>query len=267
MEDTDKGAHVWEHNSRSWDVEARSQGPWSQPVGPDVIRRARQQDWELRLAGDTPVPRAWFPASLKGVRTLVLAGGGGQQAAVLAAAGAEVTVLDNSVEQLSRDRLVAEREGLNIKTQKGVMEDLSCFKASSFELVVHPCSNCFVPDVKPVWMECSRVLRRGGRLLAGFFNPIFYTLDKEKDEAGEVSLKYAVPYSDLTSIEEGERLRLIEVGAKVPHLEFGHSLQDQIGGQLEAGLHLTGFLDSRWEGATTLDRYVPVYILTCAIQP
>ncbi len=92
-------------------------------------------------------------------------------------------------------------------------------------------------------------------------------MDKEKDEAGEVSLKYAVPYSDLTSIEEGERLRLIEVGAKVPHLEFGHSLQDQIGGQLEAGLHLTGFLDSRWEGATTLDRYAPVYILTCAIQP
>lgn len=79
-------------------------------------------------------------------------------------------------------------------------------------------------------------------------------------------MKYPSPYSDLISIDERERRRLVEAGVKIPHFEFGHSLQDQIGGQLEAGFHLAGFLDSRWQGATTLDRYLPVYMLTYAIR-
>jgi SAM-dependent methyltransferase len=52
------------------------------------------------------------------------------------------------------------------------MADLSQLASGSFDLVFHPVSNCVVTDVRPVWRESVRVLRSGGRLLAGFLNPV-----------------------------------------------------------------------------------------------
>jgi 2-polyprenyl-3-methyl-5-hydroxy-6-metoxy-1,4-benzoquinol methylase len=82
-------------------------------VGPQVVARARAGDRSVVLIGYEPVPRDWFPAGLAGVPVLCLASGGGQQGPVLAAAGAAVTVFDNSPRQLSRDDHVAAREGLD----------------------------------------------------------------------------------------------------------------------------------------------------------
>jgi ubiquinone/menaquinone biosynthesis C-methylase UbiE len=65
-----------------------------------------------------------------------------------------VTVLDASPRQLKQDRTAAEREGLSLETVEGDMADLSMFADATFDLIVHPCSNCFVPDVRPVWREC-----------------------------------------------------------------------------------------------------------------
>jgi ubiquinone/menaquinone biosynthesis C-methylase UbiE len=62
-----------------------------------------------------------------------------------------VTVFDISPNQLAQDRLVAEREGLEIETVQGDMADLSVFPDARFGLIVHPVSNVFVPDVRPVW--------------------------------------------------------------------------------------------------------------------
>jgi hypothetical protein len=50
--------------------------------------------------------------------------GGGQQGPLLAAAGAVVTVFDNSPQQLGQDRFVAERDGLAIETVEKEMADL-----------------------------------------------------------------------------------------------------------------------------------------------
>jgi SAM-dependent methyltransferase len=92
-------------------------------------------------------------------------GGAASKGPVLAAAGAAVTVLAASSAQLDRDRLVARREGLQIRTVEGDMADLSAFPDGCFGLVLPPCSNCFVPDVRPVWREAFRVLRPScGRL-------------------------------------------------------------------------------------------------------
>ncbi len=103
---------------------------------------------------------------------LCLASGGGQQAPILAAAGANVTVFDNSPAQLRQDALVAQREGLPLRTVQGDMRDLSAFGDDSFDLIFHPVSNIFVPEVRPVWRECYRVVRPGGVLLMGTLNPI-----------------------------------------------------------------------------------------------
>ncbi|HEY0547872.1 MAG TPA: class I SAM-dependent methyltransferase [Pyrinomonadaceae bacterium] len=258
---------ILKHNSEAWDREAQEGGEWSVPVSREVIAAAREGVWSVYLTAGKPVPRAWFP-EMKGLDLLALASGGGQQAPIFAAAGARVTTLDNSAEQLARDRLVAERESLQMRLEKGDMADLSRFADESFDLVFHPCSNCFAPDVRPVWREAFRVLRRGGALLAGFFNPIFYVVDKELDRQGVIKFRHTLPYSDLTSLSEDERQALVAKDVKAEALEFGHSLEDQIGGQLDAGFLLAGFFEDYWtDEATTLNKYLPVYLNTRAIKP
>jgi SAM-dependent methyltransferase len=85
---------------------------------------------------------------------------------------------------------MAERHGLPITILLGDMANLEMFADDSFDLIVHPCSNSFVPDVLPVWREAFRVLRRGCCLLAGFANPALYLFDLDlADGAGVRALK------------------------------------------------------------------------------
>ncbi|MFZ1238202.1 MAG: class I SAM-dependent methyltransferase, partial [Anaerolineae bacterium] len=167
------------YNRQAWNQQVEQGNPWTVPFSAEVIAEARQGRWAIVLTPTIPVPRSWFPDPLSGRDVLCLASGGGQQGPVLAAAGAQVTVFDNSPAQLARDREVAEREGLAIRTVQGDMADLSAFAAESFDLIFHPVSNLFAPDVRPVWRECYRVLRLGGALLAGFANPVRYLFDVE----------------------------------------------------------------------------------------
>lgn len=243
-------AEVVRFNAAAWDRQVARGNMWTLPVGSDVIERARRGDWSIVLTPSKPVPRDWFPA-LEGTRVLALASGGGQQGPILAAAGAHVTVFDNSTAQLEQDRRVAARDGLTLETVRGDMADLACFAAESFDLVFHPCSNCFVPDVKPVWKEAARVLRRGGALLAGVCNPVAFMVDPELEKQGIVQLRFPLPYSDLTSVTEEERVRWF--GADDP-LSFGHTLEDQLGGQCAAGLAITGLYEDAWQDGADVGR-------------
>jgi SAM-dependent methyltransferase len=141
-------------------------------------------------------------------------------------------VYDNSPRQLAQDRLVAEREGLTLATIEGDMRRLDGLADENFDLIVHPVSNTYVPEVRPVWKEAYRVLRPGGRLLAGFGNPAVYLFDWEAAERGELMVRHTLPYSDLDSLTDTERQGLIDKGQA---LEWSHSLTEQIGGQLEGG--------------------------------
>jgi SAM-dependent methyltransferase len=231
------------------------------PVSREIIAAARAGEWRIVLTPTRPVPRAWFP-ELAGLDVLCLASAGGQQAPILAAAGAVVTLVDASPAQLSQDRLVAQREGLAIRLVQGDMADLSAFADGSFGLVFHPCSNCFVPDVRPVWREAFRVLRPGGVLLAGFCNPVLFIFDDAAAQKGQLVVRYPVPYSDLTSLTDEERQRYI---AKDEPLVFGHTLEDQIGGQLEAGFVLTGFYEDR-DPEHPLAKFLPAFTATRALK-
>ena len=128
------------YNRAAWDKNVERQNQWTVPISTETVRRARQGEFELLLTPTKPVPMNWFP-ELDGTPTLCLASGGGQQGPLLAAAGAVVTVFDNSPKQLEQDRLVANRDGLVIETVKGDMADLSMFADQSFDLIVHPVSN------------------------------------------------------------------------------------------------------------------------------
>jgi ubiquinone/menaquinone biosynthesis C-methylase UbiE len=253
---------VRDYNREAWDREVERGNEWTVPVGPDVIEAARQGRWEIVLTETRPVPRDWFP-DLEGADVLCLASGGGQQAPVLAAAGANVTVLDNSPRQLAQDRLVAERDSLTIETVEGDMADLSVFEDECFDLVFHPVSNLFAPEVRPVWAEAFRVLRREGSLLAGFLNPAVYIFDLDLvDSSGELRVRYALPYADATSKSEEEVARQIERGEP---LEFSHTLEDQIGGQIKAGFVIGGFYEDRHRD-DPIAAHMPTYIATRAIK-
>ncbi|HRX02411.1 MAG: class I SAM-dependent methyltransferase [Anaerolineae bacterium] len=252
------------HNRAAWNKAVELKDQWTIPVSPLEIEAARRGDWRIILTPTLPVPRTWFPQELHGADVLCLAAGGGQQGPILAAAGATVTVSDNSPAQLAQDRFVAERDGLTIHTLEGDMRDLSALASNSFDLIVHPVSNLFVPEVRPVWQEAFRVLRPGGSLLSGFLNPITYIFDIYKaDDEGVLEVKYSIPFSDLTSVSDEDRQRLIDDNAP---LEFGHSLDDQIGGQIDAGFVITGFYEDRWPDFV-LDRYIATFMATRAVKP
>ena len=229
-------------------------------------RTARHGEIELLLTPSKSVPVSWYPP-LDDLPVLCLASGGGQQGPVLAAAGARVTVFDNSPRQLEQDRLVATRDGLRLELVEGDAADLSTFADRSFGLVFHPCSNCFMPSVRPIWRECFRVLRPGGVLLAGFTNPIRYIFDGERMDNGSLDVRWRIPYSDATDLTEADRQRRIV--DKLEPFEFGHTLDDQIGGQLDAGFVLTGFYEDRYadQVADPLSRYIDSFIATRAVKP
>ena len=253
---------ILDFNRRAWGAQVAQGNPWTVPVSPAVIAGAREGRWSVVLTPERPVPREWF-GELRGTDVLALASGGGQQACVLAAAGARVTLLDLSPAQLAQDRGVAGREGLDLRLEEGDMRDLSRFPDTSFDLVFHPVSNLFVPDVRPVWRECFRVLRPGGRLLAGFCHPLLFVFDGDDLERGELVARHAVPYSDLAARSPERLARMHEEGEP---LEFGHTLDDQIGGQLDAGFGIAGFYEDGWPGHP-LARLIRPFVATLATRP
>lgn len=253
------------YNKEAWDRQVANGNPYTRPVSHEAIEAARSGRWSVVLTDAKPVPAAWFP-SLAGLDVLGLACGGGQQCPIFAAAGARVTVFDNSPAQLSRDREVAHREGLALRTVEGDMADLSVFADESFDVVFHPVSNVFAASVRPVYAEAARVLRRGGILMAGFMNPDVYIFDREAiDRRGVLKVKYGLPYSDAEHLPTDELARMIEQGWP---LEHSHSLEDQIGGQCEAGLVITAFYEDRYtpESGDIPSRFMPCFYATRAVK-
>jgi SAM-dependent methyltransferase len=254
-----KPIDVFAYNRDSWNQRVAEGDIWSRAVPAETIAKARRGEWSVVLTPTKPVPRAWFP-DLKDCRVLALASAGGQQAPVLAAAGATVTVFDASPAQLAQDRMVAERDGLSLRIEEGTFLDLSRFADASFDVVFNPASNLFTPDVRPVWRECFRVLRNGGRLLAGFLNPVAFAINPARVTKDDLYLRYPLPYSDLDSRTPEQLERQF---AKGRSLEWSHSLTDQIGGQTEAGFRIIGLYEDG-SADDPLCAYMPNHIATLA---
>jgi SAM-dependent methyltransferase len=247
-------------NRKAWDNIALS-NQWFSPASTADISQARGGEIHIRLTATKRVPRSWL-RSIAQKRVLCLAGGGGHQGPILAAAGAVVTVFDFSQEQLAIDARVAKENGLSIRTVEGDMRDLSCFADGAFDLIVNPCSLNFCPDVRPVWSESYRVLRSGGELLSGLINPVNYLFDSVAMEKGEFVVRHKIPYNDW-ELPQSDRERTL--GPERP-AEFGHSLTDLIGGQLDAGFQLVSMFEDRWGGHDPLSDYMNVFIATRAVR-
>jgi ubiquinone/menaquinone biosynthesis C-methylase UbiE len=253
------------HNEGAWDAQALAKNTWSIPVSAELIANAKKGQWAVHITKQA-LPTNWLPHDIVGKDILCLASSGGQQAPVLAAAGANVTVIDISEQQLAQDRFVAQRDQLTLKTIQGNMADLTGIADNSFDYIIHPISNLYVPNVKPVWRECYRVLRSQGILLASFYNPILYIFDNDKvlAEKGLLKPKYPLPYADVNDLD---RAILTEKITKKEALIFGHTLSDQINGQMEAGFLLSGFYEDEHPSPRFLiEQYMATMIATKAIK-
>lgn len=254
--------NVSDANRQAWDIQSARGSPWCEPVSSAEIERARGGDWSVILTPNKSVPKAWF-GEIRGKKVLCLASGGGQQVPILAAAGAEVVSFDLSDQQLAKDRLVAGRENLAVRTVQGDMANLAPLADGEFDIVFHPVANLFAPDLVPVWRECNRVLKIGGRLMAGVMNPAFFLFDHDHARStGELLARHRLPYSDLATLTPAQQREQLMSGHG---LEFGHSLDAQIGGQLRAGFVLVDLYEDDWsDDATPLNRLMPTYIATLA---
>jgi ubiquinone/menaquinone biosynthesis C-methylase UbiE len=248
---------IVKHNKLAWDNYVEKKDHWTIPVSEQELENAKNGNWNIVLTPRKSVPRNWFP-ELKGLKILGLASGGGQQGPILATLGAEVTIFDNSEKQLQQDKTLSDRFDLNIKTVQGDMKDLSAFADNSFDLIFNPCSIVFVDNVLPVWKECFRVLKPNGILMTGLINPISFQLDEEN-----LKLIYKQPFSDLHSLP-AEKLKELKKNKEA--LVFGHSLTDQINGQLEAGFSVTNLYEDIWGEENKIDEFFPSFIATRAVK-
>ena len=229
---------------------------WGKPIDHETFLRARAGDWQVKLTPRRNVPKGWFP-DFCGKRVLGLACGGGQQMPVFSALGAACTVLDYSQRQLDSERMVARREGYEIFILRADMSKPLPFEDEAFDLIFHPVSNCYVEQVEPIWRECARVLKPGGLLLAGMDNGVNYMVDARD----ETRIVHRLPFNPLKDPVLMEELKRDDCG-----VQFSHSLDEQIGGQLKAGFILKDlYSDINGEGHLA-DLNIPTYIATLAVK-
>jgi len=211
---------------------------WGKPISHEEYDKAVQGIWDVLLTPTKPVPHEWL-ADLKGKKVLGLASGGGQQMPIFAALGAQCTVLDYSSRQIESEKMVAQREGYDIRIIHADMTKRLPFQDEEFDLIFHPVSNCYVKDVKSIWKECFRVLKKGGYLLSGVDHYINYIVDSEEKEI----INY-LPFDPTIHEEQRRQLEKDDCG-----MQFSHTLEEQINGQLEAGFNLLSlYEDTNGEG-------------------
>jgi len=219
---------VNDHNRRAWDALVRKKQVFTRPA----------QDDELHDPLGTVDGAGWLGGSVAGKRVLCLASGGGSQSILYAAAGAEVTVVDLSPAQLALDRQAAAERGLQVRTVETSMEDLRALADASFDVVIHPVSTCYVPDVRPVFSEVARVCTAGGLYISQHKTP--QSLQAKQRPSGR-GYELTEPYYRSGPLPPVAGSRLREEGT----LEFLHRWEEIVGGICRAGFVIEDFLEPK----------------------
>lgn len=228
---------------------------WGKPISHETYENAKRGDWDVLLTPVRTVPHEWF-GDLKGKKLLGLASGGGQQMPIFAALGAECTVLDYSEKQLESEKTVAEREGYPIRIIRADMTRRLPFGNDEFDIVFHPVSNCYVEEVRPIWKECYRILKNGGILISGVSTYMDFIVDSD-----EKAIVNSLPFNPLKNPEQMKILMDDDAG-----VQFSHSLEEQIGGQLEAGFRLTNLYEDTNNVGRLYELGIPSYLALRSIK-
>ena len=229
---------------------------WGIPISHEEFVAAQNGHWNVVLTPTKPVPHAWF-GDLKGKKVLGLASGGGQQMPIFAALGAQCTILDYSPKQLESEKIVAQREGYDIRIIRGDMTKPLPFRDEEFDIIFHPVSNCYVEKVEPIFAECFRILKHGGILLCGLGNEINYLVDEN-----ETTISNEMPFNPLTNDRYRKQLEEEDCG-----MQFSHTVEEQLGGQLKAGFIFTDIIGDTNGSGRLHEMNIETYYATRAVKP
>ncbi len=218
---------VLDHNARAWDRLAEGRAALARPAADEAFGDPRS--WLGSGGSVGTAGRSWLPDRLDGLHVLCLAAGGGKHGPLYAAAGAKVTVLDISPAMLDLDRQVARERKIDLEILQGSMDDLSMLGVGRFDLVIHPVSTCYVPDVARVFREVARVTRRGGLYVSQHKSPTSLQATIEPGVSGRYELEH--PQITAAPLPPTAPSRLREAGTQ----EFIHSLSALLGGICSAG--------------------------------
>lgn len=221
MPDSSSYGPVHLHNRRAWDQMVTR--------GDRFTRPAPDDNFANPLA--TVDSLGWLGESIAGLELLCLAAGGGKHSVLYAAAGARVTVVDISPAMLELDREVAAERGFAIRTVEASMDDLAALADGAFDVVIHPVSTCYVPDVRPVFREVARVTRPGGLYISQHKTPTSLQADIRPSPRG---YELVEPYYRDGPLPEVVGSLHREEGT----LEFLHTWEDLLGGICRAGFVL-----------------------------
>ncbi|EQB4900295.1 class I SAM-dependent methyltransferase [Lactiplantibacillus plantarum] len=228
---------------------------WGEPLSHELFLKAKQGDYSIFLTPTISVPKSWL-GSLKGKKVLGLASGGGQQGPILTALGADVTIIDFSEKQISSEKQVAQREKYNIEAIQGDISERLPFEDETFDLVFHPVSNVYIEKVQPVWEEVVRILKPNGELLAGLDNGINYIVDFNEEK-----IVNNLPFNPLKNPQHMQQVESEQSG-----VQFSHTIEEQIGGQLKAGLTLLDIYQDTNGTGRLHELNIPSYWATRAVK-
>lgn len=228
---------------------------WGVPISHEDYEKAKLGEWKIYLTPTKIVPREWFVPNLNGLKVLGLAAGGGQQMPIFSSQGAECFVLDYSKKQLESEKMVSKREHYKIHLYQNDMTEKFPFDDETFDIIFHPVSNCYVEEVEPIFKECYRVLKKDGILVCGLDNGMnFITFD-------EVTIENKLPFNPLKDQALLKKMQEEDFG-----IQFSHTLEEQIGGQLKAGFIITSLYEDTNEEGRLHDLNIPSFIATRAVK-
>ena len=109
-----------------------------------------------------------------------------------------------------------------------------------------------------MWRECYRVLAKGGTLLAGVDNGVNFIVDFQD----ESRIANRLPFNPLK-----DPALMAQLAAEDDGVQFSHTLEEQIGGQLRAGFVLRDLYEDTNGSCYLHELNIPAFIATWAVKP
>ncbi|MDG5818395.1 class I SAM-dependent methyltransferase [Natronococcus sp. A-GB7] len=124
---------------------------------------------------------------LDGKRAIELGCGGAQFGLAISKAGAEVTGVDLSENQLAHARDLAVEHDEDIDLVEASVTNMPMVKDASYDLAFSAFAFQWVKDIRSCFSEAHRVLKPGGKLVFSVDHPLYRCLDPE---TGELTVSY-----------------------------------------------------------------------------